>query len=324
MPEAVPFRSALRVWTLIGLASFGGPAARISLMHRVLVDEKRWIGEGRFAHALNFCMLLPGPEAMQLATYVGWLLHGYRGGIAAGLLFVLPGFAAILALSLIYTTFGDVARFTGSDSVYALESLFFSKAAVVTFGGAYAVLAYIAQQAVEVYGWLQPGEMLDGLGMAETTPGPLIQVVQFVGYMGAYRDPGILAPWLAGVFGSVVVTWVTFVPCFLWIFLGAPYMERIRGNVKLQAALSAVTAAVLGVILNLALWFGIHALFRDVAARTVGPLRLLVPDWSSLDVATLAIAVAASLALLRLHMPVIPVILAGAGAGVVYRLVLVM
>jgi chromate transporter len=212
--------------------------------------------------------------------------------------------------------------FTGIDSVYARESLFFSKASTVTFGGAYAVLAYIAQQAVEVYGWLQPGEMLDGLGMAETTPGPLIQVVQFVGYMGAYRDAGTLAPWLAGVFGSVVVTWVTFVPCFLWIFLGAPYMERIRGNVKLQAALSAVTAAVLGVILNLALWFGLHALFGDVTVHTLGPLRLLVPAFGSLDVAALAIAAAAAFALLRLHLPVIPVILAGAGAGIVYRLVI--
>jgi chromate transporter len=441
MAEAIPFRTALRTWMLIGLASYGGPAAQISLMHRVLVEDKRWIGESRFTHALNFCMLLPGPEAMQLATYIGWLLHGYRGGIAAGVLFVFPGFVAILALSLVYTAFGDVALveglffglkaavlavvlealarigsrilknpimvaiaalafigiffltlpfpmivaaalllgylggrfwpatfavvrgrteqereellapssspplartirvaavwlaiwfvpvaallwFTGIDSVYALESLFFSKASVVTFGGAYAVLAYIAQQAVEVYGWLQPGEMLDGLGMAETTPGPLIQVVQFVGYMGAYRDAGTLAPWLAGVFGSVVVTWVTFVPCFLWIFLGAPYMERIRGNVKLRAALSAVTAAVLGVILNLALWFGVHALFGDVTVHTLGPLRLLVPDFGSLDVATLAIAAAASLALLRLHLPVIPVILAGAVAGIVYRLVI--
>lgn len=442
MAEAIPFRVALRTWLLIGLASYGGPAAQISLMHRVLVEEKKWISEGRFTHALNFCMLLPGPEAMQLATYAGWLLHGYKGGVAAGILFVLPGFVAILALSLIYTAFGDVALveglffglkaavlavvlealvrigsrilrnavmgaiaalafvgifflalpfpvivgaallfgylggriwpktfavvrgredekkdelgagaasqplvrtvsvavtwlavwfvplaalvwFTGSDSVYTLEGLFFSKAAVVTFGGAYAVLAYIAQQAVEVYGWLQPGEMLDGLGMAETTPGPLIQVVQFVGYMGAYRDPGMLAPWLAGTLGSIVVTWVTFVPCFLWIFLGAPYMERIRGNVNLQAALSAVTAAVLGVILNLALWFGLHALFGNVAERAAGPLRLLVPDPASLDVATLLIAAGASLALLRLHMPVIPVILAGAVAGMVYRLVFV-
>lgn len=439
MAEAVPFRAALRTWMLIGLASYGGPAAQISLMHRVLVEDRKWISESQFTHALNFCMLLPGPEAMQLATYAGWLLHGYRGGIAAGILFVLPGFAAILALSLVYTAFGDVAlveglffglkaavlavvvealarigsrvlknavmaaiaavafvgifflalpfpvivaaalllgylggRFrpgtfavvrgrqageredlrqfstarplvrtvrvagiwlaiwfaplaallwiTGTDSVYTLEGLFFSKAAVVTFGGAYAVLAYIAQQAVEVYGWLQPGEMLDGLGMAETTPGPLIQVVQFVGYMGAYRDPGTLVPWLAGTLGSVVVTWVTFVPCFLWIFLGAPYMEGIRGNVKLQAALSAVTAAVLGVILNLALWFGVHALFGAVAERTLGPLRLLVPDPSSLDLATLAIAAAASLALLRFHLPVIPVILGGAVAGMAYRL----
>jgi chromate transporter len=440
MAEAIPFGAALRTWALIGLASYGGPAAQISLMHRVLVDEKRWIGEQRFTHALNFCMLLPGPEAMQLATYVGWLLHGYRGGVAAGLLFVLPGFVAILALSLIYTAFGDIAlveglffglkaavlavvlealvrigvrilrsrvmvgiallaftgiffltlpfpvivgaalllgylggrfrpgtfvvgrgevedvprqpepatspplartirvaavwlaiwflpvaaliRVTGPDSVYSLEALFFSKAALVTFGGAYAVLAYIAQQAVEVFGWLEPGEMLDGLGMAETTPGPLIQVVQFVGYMGAYRDAGTLAPWLAGVFGSVVVTWVTFVPCFLWIFLGAPYMERIRGNVKLRAALSAVTAAVLGVILNLALWFGLHALFGDVTVHTLGPLRLLVPAFSSLDVAALAFAAAAAFALLRLLLPVIPVILAGAGAGIVYRLVI--
>jgi chromate transporter len=439
MAEAVPFRTALRTWMLIGLASYGGPAAQISLMHRVLVEERKWISEGQFTHALNFCMLLPGPEAMQLATYAGWLLNGYRGGIAAGILFVLPGFAAILALSLIYTAFGEVALveglffglkaavlavvlealvrigsrilknsvmaaiaalafvgifflalpfpvivaaalllgylggrvrpgtfavvrgrqageredlrqfstvrplvrtvrvagiwlavwfvplaallwITGTDSVYTLEGLFFSKAAVVTFGGAYAVLAYIAQQAVEVYGWLQPGEMLDGLGMAETTPGPLIQVVQFVGYMGAYRDPGTLAPWLAGTLGSVVVTWVTFVPCFLWIFVGAPYMERIRGNVKLQAALSAVTAAVLGVILNLALWFGMHALFGDVAERSLGPLRLLVPDPSSLDLATLAIAAVASLALLRFHLPVIPVILGGAVAGMAYRL----
>jgi chromate transporter len=437
----VPFGVALRVWAYIGIASFGGPAAQIPLMHRVLVEERRWISESRFFHALNFCMLLPGPEAMQLATYVGWLLHGYRGGVAAGVLFVLPGFVAILALSLAYTALGDVtvvaglffglkaavvavvleaivrigkrilrngamivlaalaflgifvfavpfpaivaaaalvgfwggrwrpAEFAivrerhaeeggdaaaavargslpqamlvaatslllwfgplalwvalgGADDVYVDLWIFFSKAAVVTFGGAYAVLAYVAQQAVEMYGWLEPAEMLDGLGMAETTPGPLIQVVQFVGYLGAYRDPGTLEPWVAGLFGAVVTTWVTYIPCFAWIFIGAPHIERLREHIALQAALSAVTAAVLGVILNLALWFGMHVLFRTVHERDVGPVQLSIPEWTTFNPVSGVIAAAAAFALLKLRMGVIPVILAGAAAGVVYRLAL--
>lgn len=364
-------------------------------MHRVLVDEKKWLDERRFLHALNYCMLLPGPEAMQLSTYAGWLLHGTRGGLMAGTLFVLPGFLSILALSLFYSaargltvtdgvllglkaavlaiviealirigrrvlknpaSFGiagaafvaiygfrapfpaiiavaavvgiiggrvfprvfptgqpddepilDVASrdtppptrtisvlaiwlpiwlgpvallhlFLGPDHVLAAESLYFSKAAVVTFGGAYAVLAYVAQQAVEVYGWLEPGEMLTGLGFAETTPGPLIQVVQFVGYMGAHRDPGTLHPMLAGVIASVIVTWVTFVPCFLWVFLGAPYVERLRGVQWLASALAAITAAVVGVILNLALYFALHTLFADVQTDTFLAMHLPRPD----------------------------------------------
>ncbi|MEX2516915.1 MAG: chromate efflux transporter, partial [Gammaproteobacteria bacterium] len=381
-PTVVSYSEALRVWIRIALLSFGGPAAQIAVMHRILVDEKRWISESRFLHALNYCMLLPGPEAMQLATYVGWLLHGTRGGLTAGLLFILPGFVAILVLSLLYAVYGQlalvealffglkaavlaivlqallslgkktlagwperlialaafiaifffvvpfpliiltaavlgwlglrqrvrreqadatasrgdaypptltvkptplrairlisvfallwfgpllwIAAQLGTDSVYFQEGWFFSKAAVVTFGGAYAVLAYIAQQAVDVYGWLAPGEMLDGLGMAETTPGPLIQVVQFVGFMGAYRLPGELNPLVAGTFGAILTTWVTFVPCFLWIFLGAPYVEALRGNQALSAALRGITAAVVGVILNLALWFALHVLFADL------------------------------------------------------------
>lgn len=391
----VPFSEAVRVWNRVGMQSFGGPAGQISVMHRILVDEKRWVSESRFLHALNYCMLLPGPEAQQLATYIGWLLHGTRGGLIAGLLFLLPGFLAILALSILYALFqnvgpvaalffglkaavlavvvqavvrigkrvlkngvmlaiaasafvgifffdvpfpiiivsatviglvGDRVRpsafeiikghqaksdggasaspvadaldryppahtlpsraralrvlgvclalwglpialllsLLGAGHVFSEESIFFSKAAVVTFGGAYAVLAYIAQQAVERYGWLLPGEMLDGLGMAETTPGPLIQVVQFVGFMGAYRHPGTLDPMVAGILGSVITTWVTFVPCFLWIFLGAPFIEALRGKRWLNAGLSTITAAVVGVVLNLAIWFALHTLFAEV------------------------------------------------------------
>jgi chromate transporter len=388
-------------------------------MHRILVEEKRWVGEDRFLHALNYCMLLPGPEAQQLATYLGWLMHRTLGGLVAGVLFVLPGFLAILLLSVLYAGFQGLpvvdalffgikpavmaivleavlrigrralkngamvaiaaaafvaiflfqvpfplivagaaglglvgqklapARFEvlkphgadgagalpadagghggparalrvaaiwlalwfvpllagvsllGKDDVLVQEGVFFSKAAVVTFGGAYAVLAYIAQQAVEVYGWLQPGEMLDGLGMAETTPGPLIQVVQFVGFMGAYRNPGRLDPMLAGVLGSVVTTWVTFVPCFLWIFLGAPYGERLRGQRALTAALSAITAAVVGVVLNLAVWFSVHTLFGRVGETSWAGMRLLVPERATVDAAALAIAAVAAVAMLR-------------------------
>ena len=392
---------ATRVWALVGLNSFGGPAGQIAVMHRMLVEERRWFGERRFLHALNYCMLLPGPEAQQLATYFGWLLHGVRGGLIAGSLFVLPGFALILALSLIYAGHGDTAlveavfygikpavfaivtyavvrigsrvlgnrvlaglaaaafvaifffdvpfplivagaavvgwlggrrrpdAFTGAladedaddageeprvrpslrrgagvlalglalwwgpvlalaawlgrESVYVQEGTFFSVVALVSFGGAYAVLAYVAQEAVQTYGWVTPGEMLDGLGMAETTPGPLILVVQFVGFMGAYRFADGVDPLLAGTAGALLVAWVTFVPCFLWIFLGAPYVEYLRGNRALGTALSGVTAAVVGVILNLAVWFGLHVVFAEVGEKHVGPLRLYAPEWSSFD-----------------------------------------
>jgi chromate transporter len=420
-PAAVPFRAALRVWTVVALQSFGGPAGQIAVMHRILVEEKRWVSESRFLHALNFCMLLPGPEAQQLAVYIGWLLHKVRGGLAAGLLFILPGFLSILGLSLLYVGWRDttlvaalffglkpavmavvveavlrigrralksrllvalaVAAFVaifflgvpfpaivaaaglvgwwggrllpaqfpsaapavpgsdeavadaqantvrptlgrslrvlaiglavwfvpllvllavfGRDHVLVEQGIFFSKAAMTTFGGAYAVLAYVGQQAVSTFGWLAPGEMLDGLGMAETTPGPLIMVLQFVGFLGAYRHPGGLAPLLAGVLGSLVTTWVTFVPCFLWIFLGAPYVEALRGHRALSTALTGITAAVVGVIFNLAVWFSLHTLFAEVGeVRTLG-LRLLVPVWSTLDPAALALAVVAFLALFR-------------------------
>ena len=389
-PE-VPFGEAFRVWLKIGLLSFGGPAGQIALMHRTLVEQKRWIGENRFIHALNYCMLLPGPEAQQLAVYVGWLLHGTAGGLVAGILFVLPGAIVMLALSVLYVLFQDLvavealffgikaavlavvveavlrigrkilknqamiavaglafvaifffdlpfpaivlaagltgligarlapgrfgvlggddgegeaepgrapplgravttallcgllwatpvvlaALWLGGDSVFVAEGVFFSKLAVVTFGGAYAVLAYVAQQAVEVHNWLQPGEMLDGLGLAETTPGPLIMVVQFVGFLGAFRHPGPFDPLLAGVLGAALTTWVTFVPCFLWIFLGAPYVERLRRNRALSAALSAITAAVVGVVLNLAIWFGLHVVFaRGRHGRDLRPAAL--------------------------------------------------
>jgi chromate transporter len=447
---AIPFREALRTWVRVGLLSFGGPAGQIAVMHRILVEEKRWVSERNFLHALNYCMLLPGPEAQQLATYIGWLLHRVRGGLAAGILFVVPGFVSILALSVMYavyreTTFvqalffglkpavvaivvqavlriagralgsralvgvaaaafvalffftvpfplvvlaagivgyvgsrvsparflasgataaaGDVGAagpgaaadgaeashatpvtpsvarsvrtaavllvvwwapvavlvlVTGTGSIWVQEGVFFSQAAVVTFGGAYAVLAYIAQQAVETHGWLLPGEMLDGLGMAETTPGPLIQVVQFVGFMGAYRNPGGLDPILAGVLGSVLTTWVTFVPCFLFIFVGAPWIEHLRGRRGLSAALSGITAAVVGVILSLALWFAVHVLFDVVGERRAGGMRLLVPEWGTLDVAALVITAGAFVALFVLRWGIARTLLAAAAAGLGY------
>jgi chromate transporter len=425
----IPFRDALHVWVRVALQSFGGPAGQIAVMHRILVEEKRWIGEERFLHALSYCMLLPGPEAQQLATYIGWLLHRTWGGLVAGSLFVLPGFVSILALSLVYTAFGDVpfvqgvffgikpavlalvleallriarralagpaqvaiaaaafvaifafalpfpwivlgagviglvfapaagstpfdarepthathsARGTfavagtclvlwlvpvaliytlrGPDDVFTQIAVFFSKLAVVTFGGAYAVLAYMAQQAVQVYGWLAPREMLDGLGMAETTPGPLIQVVQFVAFLGAYRDPGALAPWLAGTLAAVLTTWVTYVPCFLWIFLGAPYVERLRESRALRGALAGITAAVVGVILNLTIWFSLHTLFAVVHERPIGPLHLHVPEWGSLDLAAAAIAAGAVVATFAFHVRLLPLLGACAAAGLAWRL----
>ena len=397
---APTFVEALRVWTKIGLLSFGGPAGQIALMHGVVVDEKRWVSEPRFLHALNFCMLLPGPEAMQLATYIGWLLHGWRGGIAAGTLFILPGFFVILALALCYALFQNTAFIPvlffglkaamlaivvqalmkiasralkiplswllagaafiaiyvfavpfplivlaaavigflfadlfpkkgadeeelaspvqpgmarsvrlialfgalwmapvllaglvlGFGSVFVPLSAFMSKMAVVTFGGAYAVLAYVAQQAVGTYHWLNPGEMLDGLALAETTPGPLVLVLTFVGSLAGFRDAGALSPVGGAVLGAFLTTWVTFVPCFLWIFLGAPYMERLRANQRLSAALSSITAAVVGVVLNLAVWFAVHTLFARVGTLSAGPFGMLWPEVSSLDWRMLALS----------------------------------
>jgi chromate transporter len=425
--RGVAFAEALAVWVRVAALSFGGPAGQIAVMHRILVEEKRWVSESRFLHALNYCMLLPGPEAQQLATYIGWLLHRTPGGLAAGALFVLPGFVAILGLSVLYAVFqrttvvsavffglkaavlavvleavvrigrralrnrlmigiaalafvalfflrvpfpavvltagaigllaarrwpeavpavathgsgghdgeddladGDARRaggvtagrtarvlavwlglwaapfvvlvpWLGSSHVLVTEGLFFSKAAMVTFGGAYSVLAYIGQQAVDVYRWLAPGEMLDGLGMAETTPGPLIQVVQFVGFMGAYRNPAPFTPLVAGLLGSVVTTWVTYTPCFLWIFLGAPHVERLRGNRAVTAALATITAAVVGVILNLALWFAVHVAFARVDEVRWYGVRLLVPDPSTASWASILVAAAAFFAIFRLR-----------------------
>jgi chromate transporter len=445
----ISFGEAFRVWVRVALLSFGGPAGQIAVMHRILVEEKRWIDENRFLHALNYCMFLPGPEAQQLAIYIGWLLHKTLGGLTAGILFVLPGFVSILALSILYAgyqelsvvqalffglapavlavvvqavfkigsralknrvmvglaasafiaifffqvpfpliiiaagligyvgghvwpdifyvirghgevgsdgadahvdyqgeihtrpTLGRAVRITvfcltiwlaplialfatlGADNVFTQLGIFFSKAAVVTFGGAYAVLAYIAQQAVNVYGWLEPGEMLTGLGMAETTPGPLIQVVQFVGYMGAYRDAGMLDPLWAGVLASVLVTWVTFVPCFLYIFLGAPYIEALRGNKALSTTLSGITAAVVGVVLNLAVWFALHTVFVSVSEQTVLGARLLIPAWQTLQPFSLLIAIGAMIALMRLKIGMIPTLLVSTGVGMVYYLAVV-
>lgn len=446
LKHGISYREAFWVWVRVALQSFGGPAGQIAVMHRILVEEKRWVSENRFLHALNYCMLLPGPEAQQLATYIGWLLHRTKGGITAGLLFVLPGFLSILTLSIIYTLYQSASvvealffglkaavlavvveavikigkralknrvmvglaalafiaifffnvpfplivlaaaligflgartapklfyvikghavtgedesgyiitdavaatmrpstgialrsllvwgsiwlvplallyLFLGSDSTFTQIGTFFSQAAMVTFGGAYSVLAYVAQEAVNTYGWLRPGEMLDGLGMAETTPGPLIQVVQFVGFMGAYRQPEMFSPLLAGVVGSVITAWMTFAPCFLWIFLGAPYIEYLRGNKALSSALSGITAAVVGVILNLAVWFGLHVIFGVVNDQQVGPLRLYAPEWATLDVAALVLSVISFVALFRFKIGMLPTLALSAGLGLVYRL----
>jgi len=344
--HGVSFAEALRVWLRVAALSFGGPAGQIAVMHRIIVDEKRWIGEARFLHALSYCTLLPGPEAQQLAIYIGWLMHRTRGGIAAGGLFVLPGAISIMALSYVYAGWGHVGAIAalffglksavwlvlwlvpviallaifGSANTFSQIAVFFSKMAVVTFGGAYAVLAYVAQQAVEQYHWLRPGEMLDGLGMAETTPGPLIMVTQFVGFMAAYRTPGALRPMLAGTLGGLLTTWVTFTPCFLWIFLGAPFIEALRGNKALSGALTAITAAVVGVILNLAIWFALHTWFGQARpVRTVG-LFFDAPVLSSLDPWALVLSAAALIAIFRFKARMLPTLLGCAATGVVLHL----
>jgi len=433
-PMIPSFGEALRVWARIGCLSFGGPAAQIALMQREVVDERRWVSDRRFLHALNFCMLLPGPEAMQLATYLGWLMHGVKGGVAAGLLFVLPGAAVMLALSFIYALLGNVPLVAGlffglkcavlilvieallkvakralkgalpwalaaaaflalfvfglpfpvvvlaaaavgfampnafalgghgggtAGSNSALDAVlasdpgriaamaplarraglvalalwlwpvvllmpvggvladvawFFSKMAVVTFGGAYAVLAYVAQEAVEHYRWLSAPEMLAGLGLAETTPGPLILVLQFVGFLAGFRDSGPLG----GIAATVLTLWVTFLPCFAWIFLGAPYVERLHDVERLRGALAGVTAAVVGVIANLAIWFGLRVLFSRIVD---GPFALTLPDPFSLQPTALLLTALAGFALFRLKLGVVPVLGLSALAGLVLSLI---
>lgn len=450
--HGVSFREALPVWARVAALSFGGPAGQIAVMHRILVEEKRWIGESRFLHALNYCMLLPGPEATQLAVYIGWLLHRTKGGLVAGTLFVLPGLLSIMGLSWIYAAFGNVgivaalffglkaavlaivleavvrigrrslrngvmlglaaaafvaifvfdvpfpliilaagligyigaraghpaflaaggghgpskgadlpdaesalgetipahARpnlswalrvsgillalwlapvallllFAGPDNVFTDIGMFFAQMAVVTFGGAYAVLSYVAQQAVETYGWLSPGEMLEGLGLAETTPGPLIMVTQFVGFLGAFRDPGALNPFVAGTLGGILTTWVTFVPCFLWIFLGAPFAERLRSNRALSAALAAITASIVGVILNLAVWFGLHLLFAEVNEIAMPGATVDVPVPGTVNLSSLALTTAAIIAVFRFRAGMIKVLAACSAAGAIGHLLL--
>lgn len=426
------FGEAFRFWLKLGFISFGGPTGQIAIMHEELVGKKRWISESRFLHALNYCMLLPGPEAQQLATYVGWLLHKTWGGVVAGGLFVLPSMLVLWSLSVVYVTFGKVpwvaavfyglkpavlaivasavirigskalknevmwslaalafvaiyffkipfpliicaaaligliggkvcpgkflvvtghgaeseataiddkaeaaehtrpslaralrvcatwvvlwwvpvilvALWVGKDHAVFREAIFFSKAAMVTFGGAYAVLPYVSQQAVETHGWLTAPQMLDGLGLAETTPGPLIMVLQFVGFLGGWNQPGALPPLLSATVGAFITTWTTFVPCFLWIFLGAPHIEQLRGNKKLTTALSAVTAAVVGVILNLAVWFGLHVMF---------------PGGKTVDWFVVIVSAAVFVGMTKWRWAIIPVVLGAGALGLIYKLLI--
>ena len=435
MPVGQPipdFASLLRAFLRIGLLSFGGPAGQIALMHRELVEERRWIGEQEYLHALNFCNLLPGPEAQQLAAWIGWRMHGWKGGLAAGLLFVIPGALVILLLSMLYAVAADlqwfaalflgvkaavlaivvqalvriarraldtrfkqalaaaaflslflfdlpfplvvlgagalgmalaaphpdwlglrsgefpppaegrpwrestravaiwatiwaapmvlVAATLGFDHVLWDIGLFFSQLAVVTFGGAYAVLAYMAQEAVQGFGWLQPGEMADGLGLAETTPGPLILVTQFVGYLAAFRAPEPFSPFVAGLIGAGLTTWVTFAPCFLWIFALAPWIDRLGTAVHLKGGLAAVTAAVVGVIANLSAGFLLHVLFATVGETRAGPLRLYTPDWASFDWRAAVLAALACLLVFGAKWSVVRVLAVSALGGLVLGL----
>jgi chromate transporter len=444
-PHGIPLREATRVWAVIGLNSFGGPAGQIAVMHREVVERRRWLSEQRFLHALNYCMILPGPEAQQLATYIGWLMHGVPGGVVAGGLFVIPGCLTMLVLAGSYALFGAVvwvagllfgiqaavvaivteavlrigrrtlrtgalravaalsfvaifffavpfplivaaaAAFgwaagraqpgwfplgtahtaaredelpallpddehldprlarramraaavcavlwlvpvgimlgvLGGGNVFAQEAVLFSKSAVITFGGAYAVLGYVAQQAVGHYAWIGPRDMIAGLGLAESTPGPLILVLEFVGFLAAYSRPGSLPPLVAGTLGAALTVWVTFVPCFLFIFAGAPYVERLRGNVSVSHALTAVTAAVAGVVLNLAVWFALHTAFGAVGDRRYGSAHLATPIWSTIRLASIVISALAAVAVFRLRASTLRVLCAAAVLGVVLSL----
>ncbi len=426
----VSLKEATKVWAYVGVNSFGGPAGQIAVMHREIVDEREWIDERRFLHALNYCMVLPGPEAQQLATYVGWLLNGVRGGVIAGTLFILPGAVVMLALSVLYAVYGDVgwvsgllfglqaavvaivvqalirvARRTlrsralrliavaafvalfffavpfplvilaagligwwvgrrdhtpiedgeadpptppgrrrwaliaavaslalwlvpvallvmvlGTEHILTQEALLFSKTAVVSFGGAYAVLAYISQQAVQYYNWITTEDMTTGLGLAETTPGPLILVVQFVGFLAAYNNPGTLPPLLAGLLGALVTLWVTFLPCFMFIFAGAPYVDALRRSRGLHHALNGVGAAVVGVIANLALWFALHTFF-ETQTRSFGPMTVTVPQWATLDLIAVLLAGLAVVLVFVLKWPTLRVLGVVAGLGALVSLV---
>lgn len=447
MGHPVGFWDAFRFWLKLGFVNFGGPTGQIALMYQELVDRRRWISNERFLHALNYAMLLPGPEATQLAIYVGWLMHRVAGGIVAGVLFVLPAYFVLLLLSWTYAVHGNVtwiatifyglraaviavvaaavirigsralknrtmvavaalafvaifflnvpfpaivisagllgligsryrpeiftapgshtldapptvipdhlpapshthlnARrllrmlviglllwwvplltvilWRGPGDVLAQQAIFFSKAALITFGGAYAVLAYLAQAAVEQFGWLAPGEMLDGLGLAESTPGPLIMVTEFVGFLGAFRHAADLDPVVAGVLGATITIWATFAPSFLFIFLGAPFIERLRGNIPLGGALSTITASVVGVILNLAVWFGLHTMFGAVAERSVAGITIPIVDLTSLDVVALLIATVAFAGMVRYRWSIVPVVLGSGLAGFLVKTVL--
>lgn len=440
-PAPVSLREALRVWAYIGINSLGGPAGQISVMHREVVDRRRWISDGRFVHALNYCLLLPGPEAQQLATYLGWLMHGVRGGLAAGALFILPGFVVMLALSAIYVVFGSVAWVSGllfglqaavvalvlqamvriarrtlhgpaliciaiasfmalflfalpfplvialaaaagwlmgrarplwidkdagldtpvkdtdvlladdmavspanarrarnaalaalvlwlvpvvvlvlvlgTSNLYAQQALLFSKTAVITFGGAYAVLTYIAQQAVQNYHWLSMGDMATGLGLAETTPGPLLLVLEFVGFVAAYQHPGVLPPLVAGLCGATLTVWVTFLPCFFFIFIGAPYVERLRHNRALRHALTGLGASVVGVIGNLAVTFAIATAFAQVNRTSWGPFSVELPLVNSVKYASLAISVVALVLVFGLKQSTLRILATCAALGLV-------
>jgi chromate transporter len=417
----MPIRQSTRMWFGISLRTFGGPAGQIAVMHEEIVDKRKLIGESRFLHALSFCTLLPGPEAQQLAIYLGWLLNGTAGGLIAGTLFVVPGFIAMMALSAIYAQWGATKIVTaiffglgpaviaivvqavwrmskrslktstlrwlavgaflslvlfsvpfplvilvagvvgviaikttvnddgepllaqpkashplrimvigltlwfvpvaiaaialGRNHVFVDQGLFFSGTAVVTFGGAYAVLSFVAERAVNVFGWLLPGEMVNGLALAETTPGPLIMVVQFVGFLGAFRNAGSLNPWVAGIVGSSLVVWVTFVPCFLFVFLGAPYVERLRTNRSLSAAMSAVSAAVVGVIANLSVYFSLHTLFDGTTRIDNGILHMTLPAWDSVNVRALVLTAFACVLVFRYKWTTVRVMLTLAVVG---------
>ncbi len=411
-------RDLVLVFGKIGLLSFGGPAAQISLMHQELVDRRAWLSEETYLRALSLCMLLPGPEAMQLATYAGWRLRGVTGGLIAGTLFVLPGAVVIAALVLLYARFGTLplvqAGFLGIKAtviVIVLQALinlsrkalndtehrliagigflgiflfnlpfpliilaaalwgyvsfhgpvaqqdtplrasfastlrtiaiwvplwlgplallslsghqllsdlgwFFARLAVVTFGGAYAVLAYMTQTVVDQYQWISTGQMIDALGLAETTPGPLILVTQFVAMLTGQINGGVSLAFAAGA----VALWATFVPCFLWIFLAAPYLDKLATRPRLSAALHGITAAVVGVILNLSVWFALNVLFGVVTQYSWGPVSIPLPEWESLNLTAAALTIAAGVLIFRAKLGMATVLALMAVAGIAIQL----